>query len=61
METTGPLTLAQVIPFTPITDQAAVPVGAAPPTVPATVAVKVKVEPKAALAVEVVTVTRGVI
>ena len=52
--------LAQVIPLTPITDQLAVPVGAAPPTVPATVAVKVKVEPRVAVAVEVVTVTIGV-
>ena len=60
METTGPLTLAQVIPFTPITDQAAVPVGAAPPTVPATVAVKVKVEPRLAVGEDVVTVTIGV-
>ena len=53
--------LAQVIPLTPITDQTTVPVGAAPPTVPATVAVKVKVEPRAAVGEEVVTVTIGVI
>ena len=60
VETTGPVLLAQVIPLTPTTDQVPVPVGAAPPVVPATVAVKVKVEPRAAVAAEVVTVTAGV-
>lgn len=51
--------LAQVIPLTPMIDQLPVPVGVAPPVGPVTVAVKVKVEPKVALADEVVTVTIG--
>lgn len=56
---TGPVLLAQVIPLTPMIDQVAVPVGVAPPTAPATVAVKVKVEPRVAVGDEVVTVTTG--
>ena len=51
---------AQVIPLTPTIDHEPVPVGAAPPTEPATVAVKVKVVPRVTLAAEVVTVTSGV-
>jgi hypothetical protein len=56
---TGPVLLLQVIPLTPITDQVAVPVGVAPPVGPATVAVKVKVEPRVAVGDEVVTVMVG--
>ena len=56
---TGPVFVAQVIPLTPMIDQVAVPVGVAPPTAPATVAVKVKVEPRVAVGLEVVTVTTG--
>ena len=52
---------AQVIPLTPMIDQVPVPVGVAPLTGPATVAVKVKVEPSAAFCVEVVTVTTGAV
>ena len=55
----GPLLVEQVIPLTPMIDQLPVPVGVCPPTGPVTVAVKVKVEPKVALADEVVTVTVG--
>lgn len=55
----GPVFVAQVIPETPMTDQVAVPVGVAPPVAPATVAVKVKVEPRVAVGLEVVTVTTG--
>ena len=51
--------LAQLMPLTPMIDQVPVPVGVAPLTGPATVAVKVKVEPSAAFCVEVVTVTTG--
>ena len=40
-------------------DQVALPVGVAPPTDPTTVAVKVKVEPRVAVGLEVVTVTIG--
>ena len=61
VDTTGPVTLAQEMPLTPVINQLPVSVGAAPPTVPATVAVKVKVDPRVAVAVEVVTVTIGVI
>ena len=56
---TGPVFVAQVIPLTPMIDQVALPVGVAPPVAPATVAVKVKVEPKVAVGLEVVTVTTG--
>jgi hypothetical protein len=51
----------QVIPLTPVIDQVPVPVGVAPLAGPATVAVKVKVEPSATLEAEVVTLTVGVI
>ena len=56
----GPVVLLQVIPVTPVIDQTPVPVGTAPPVGPVTVAVKVKVEPRATLAFEVVTRTVGV-
>ena len=56
--TTGPLEL-QEIPLTPMIDQVATPVGVAPPVAPVTVAVKVKVEPRVAVGLEVVTVTIG--
>ena len=49
----------QEIPFTPVIDHVPVPVGVAPPVGPATVAVKVKVEPRAAVGLEVATVTIG--
>jgi hypothetical protein len=49
------------MPETPIIDQLPVPVGVAPPVGPATVAVKVKVEPKVAVGLEVVMVTRGAV
>ena len=51
--------LAQLMPEMPIIDQLPVPVGVAPPLAPATVAVKVKVEPRVAVGLEVVTVTIG--
>jgi len=60
VETTGPVVEEQVIPLTPTIDQDPVPVGAAPPTEPATVAVKVNVDPRETLDAEVVTVTSGV-
>ena len=50
----------QAIPLTPVINQLPVPVGAAPPVVPATVALKVKMSPRFAVGVEVVTVTSGV-
>ena len=56
---TGPLFEAQEMPLTPMIDQLPVPVGVAPPAGPVTVAVKVKEEPKVALALEVATVTIG--
>ena len=56
----GPVVLAQVIPLTPIIDHVPVPVGVAPPVAPATVAVKVKVEPSATVEALVVTLTLGV-
>ena len=56
---TGPLLLVQEIPLTPMIDQVATPVGVAPPVAPVTVAVKVKVEPREAVGLEVVTVTIG--
>ena len=52
--------LAQLIPLTPVIDQVPVPVGTAPPVGPVTVAVKVKLPPRATLAAEVVTTTVGV-
>ena len=55
----GPPVESQEIPETPVTDQVLVPVGVAPPVAPATVAVKVKVEPRVAVGLEVVTVTTG--
>ena len=55
----GPVVLAQVMPLTPMIDQLPVPVGVAPLVGPATVAVKVKVEPKAAVGLEVAIVISG--
>ena len=60
-EPIGPEVDAQVTPLTPVIDHEPVPVGVAPPVAPAIEAVKVKVEPKAAIGVLVVTVTVGVI
>ena len=48
------------MPLTPVTNQVPVSVGAAPPMVPATVAVKVKVEPSVAVGDDVLTETIGV-
>ena len=56
----GPAVDEQLTPFTPVIDQLPVPVGVAPPVEPATLAVKVKVEPSKVLGVLVVTVTVGV-
>jgi hypothetical protein len=47
------------MPDTPAIDQVAVPVGVAEPIEPDTVAVKIKVDPRAALEREVVTTTAG--
>jgi len=54
-----PVGAAHEIPLTPVTDHVPVPVGVAPPVGPETVAVKVKVEPRAAVGLEVATVTIG--
>jgi len=54
------LDAAQLIPFTPATLQLPRPVGAGPEVGPATVAVKVKVEPSTTLVALVVTVTTGI-
>ena len=49
----------QEMPGTPMIDHVPPPLGAAPPVVPTTVAVKVTVSPSDALAAEVVTETIG--
>ena len=51
--------MEHVIPVTPIIDQVPVPEGVGPLAGPATVAVKVKVDPSETFAAEVVTVTVG--
>jgi hypothetical protein len=55
----GPAVLLHEIPLTPDIDQEPVPVGVAPVDGPETVAVKVNVEPRATLALLVVTTTPG--
>jgi hypothetical protein len=52
--------LVQLTPLTPVIDHKPVPVGDAPPFAPATVAVKVKIDPSEVVGVLVVTVTVGV-
>ena len=59
VSTLGPVVFAQVIPETPVTVHVGVPVGNCPPVGPVTVAVNVKVEPKAAFGSLVETVTVG--
>ena len=54
------MVLVQLIPLTPAIDHEPVPVGVAPPFAPATVAVKVKVDPREVVDALVVTVTVGV-
>ena len=61
LEGVGPEVLAQLMPETPRMLHEPVPVGAKPPVAPETVAVKVKVSPKDAVGVEVVTTTVGVL
>ena len=56
----GPVSLLHVTPLTPAIDQVPVPVGVAPPVAPETVAVKVKLDPKRAVAELVLTPTVGV-
>ena len=53
--------LEQLTPLTPVIDQEPVPDGVTPPVAPVTVALKVKVEPSAAVGALVVIVTVGVI
>lgn len=53
------LAALQLAPVTPVIEKAPLPIGAATPVAPTTVAVKVKLSPKLALAVEVVIVTVG--
>ena len=55
---TGLLAL-QLAPLTPVIEKLPLPLGVATPVAPTTVAVKVKGEPKVALAMEVVMVTVG--
>ena len=55
------LAALQLAPLTPVIDQVPLPVGAGTPAVPTTVAVKVKVSPKLALADDVEIETFGAI
>jgi len=56
---TGPEVLPQVIPATPVIDQLPAPEGVRPPVGPATVAVKVKLDPSVAVGELVETLTVG--
>jgi len=59
MAPVGPEVLAQEIPDTPAICQLAVPLGVTPPVGPVTVALKVKVPPRLADGLLVVTETEG--
>jgi len=53
------LALVQLAPLTPVIEKEPLPLGAVTPVAPTTVAVKVKVSPRFAVAAEVVMVTVG--